>query len=52
MATGAPGETVPESGIYKCIWCGNEVTCVKGEVFPPCARKCTHVQYIMVRATR
>lgn len=36
-----PGDTVPASGIYKVIHDPqhaqeHEVTCVKGEVFPPC----------------
>ena len=46
-----PGELVPASGIYRCIRCGNEVTCVKGEPFPPCASGCAHSEYEMVRAT-
>ena len=29
------GKIVPESGIYKDLDTGNEVTCVKGEPFPP-----------------
>ena len=45
-----PGETVPESGIYACDNCGNEVTCVEGEPFPPCANGCKHPTYSLVRA--
>lgn len=40
------GETVKVSGIYKCSVCGNEVTCVKGEPFPPC---CKGSNFILVR---
>lgn len=29
------GEEVPVSGIYRCTDCGEEVTCNKGDVFPP-----------------
>ena len=30
-----PGETVPHSGIYRCINCGLEVTCIESEPLPP-----------------
>lgn len=30
-----PGSTVPMSGIYKCVGCKKEVTCNKGDPFPP-----------------
>lgn len=48
------GQTVPQSGIYgmynaqnkKC----NEVTCVKGELFPPTPSPDMH--YKLVRATK
>jgi hypothetical protein len=50
--TYSPGDIVPESGIYKCNTCGNEVTCVQGERFPPCANGCRHPQYSLVRRTR
>jgi len=44
------GEIVEVSGIYKCTSCGNEVTCVKGERFPPCS-KCHGSTFILVRQT-
>jgi hypothetical protein len=47
-----PGEIVALSGIYKCDSCGNEITCVEGEPFPPCANDCRHPTYTLVRATR
>jgi hypothetical protein len=31
----SPGQTVPESGQYKNTSTKSEVTCVKGEKFPP-----------------
>ncbi|HGO5857223.1 TPA: hypothetical protein ACK3JJ_001878 [Mannheimia haemolytica] len=31
----SPGKVVPTSGIYRCIYCGNEVACNKGDPFPP-----------------
>jgi hypothetical protein len=43
------GQKVPQSGIYRCVRCNNEVTCVKGEPFPPC---CAGSYFILVRATR
>lgn len=30
-----PGNTVPQSGIYKCTGCKREVTSNKGDPFPP-----------------
>lgn len=44
------GGTVPQSGIYKCNNCGNEITCVKGERVPPC-RNCGSATFTLVRAT-
>ncbi|WP_122503112.1 protein L [Pseudomonas viridiflava] len=29
------GEQVPASGIYRCYNCGDEITCNKGDKFPP-----------------
>ncbi|WP_460138204.1 protein L [Pseudomonas sp. S2_A10] len=29
------GETVPVSGIYRCVHCGDEITSNKGDPFPP-----------------
>lgn len=43
------GEIVQQSGIYQCSKCKNEVTCVKGEPFPPC---CAGNTFTLVRATR
>lgn len=43
------GQKVQVSGIYKCSKCKNEVTCVKGEPFPPC---CAGNHFILVRATK
>lgn len=47
-----PGETVPISGIYACTGCRNEVTCVRGEPFPPCRRCGTGAGYRLIRAAR
>ena len=44
-----PGEIVQKSGIYKCSVCKNEVTCVKGEPFPPC---CKGTKFILVSPTK
>lgn len=30
-----PGDTVPKSGIYRCVNCGDEITSNKGDPFPP-----------------
>ncbi|MGX2968227.1 hypothetical protein ACWIW6_09275 [Ursidibacter sp. B-7004-1] len=49
-----PGDIVPQSGIYgQYSSTGtkeNEVTCVKGERFPPAPRP--NMYYKLVRATR
>ncbi|MET3696889.1 zinc ribbon family protein [Bacillus oleivorans] len=45
------GSIVQQSGIYKCTSCGNEITCVKGERAPPCA-KCSGTTFKLVRATK
>ncbi|WP_099830444.1 hypothetical protein [Mesotoga sp. Brook.08.105.5.1] len=45
------GQKVEVSGIYKCTNCGNEVTCVKGERFPPCS-KCHKTNFTLVRRTK
>lgn len=31
----SPGDDVPVSGIYKCVSCKKEVTCNRGDPFPP-----------------
>ncbi|MGG4610783.1 zinc ribbon-containing protein [Providencia sp. Me31A] len=43
------GEPVVISGIYKCSKCGNEVTCVEDEPFPPC---CKGNYFTLVRKTK
>jgi hypothetical protein len=30
-----PGKKVPHSGIYRCVNCGHEDCCNKGDPFPP-----------------
>ena len=30
-----PGQTVPDSGIYKCKGCGKEIAANKNDPFPP-----------------
>ncbi|MBU0481756.1 MAG: zinc ribbon-containing protein [Proteobacteria bacterium] len=45
------GQIVEKSGIYACTKCGNEITSVKGERFPPCAQ-CRGTNFRLVRATR
>ncbi len=49
-----PGDTVETSGIYKVTHDSthpeeHEVTCVKGEPFPPC-RTCKHPRFVLVHA--
>lgn len=31
----SPGETVPHSGIYRCVNCGKEITSNEYDPFPP-----------------
>jgi len=45
------GQIVQKSGIYRCIKDGKEITCVKGEPFPPCAI-CHGTEFTLVRETR
>lgn len=45
------GNTVQQSGIYKCSDCKNEITCVKGDRCPPCVN-CGNTKFILVRATK
>lgn len=52
-----PGESVPNSGIYRVIHDPNhrsehEVTCVHGKTFPPCNHCGHHVRFVLVRAAR
>jgi len=54
MATFSPGDIVPESGIYNAHHsCAHpkQVTCVKGERFPPC-RICSKVSYTLSQKTK
>jgi DNA-directed RNA polymerase subunit RPC12/RpoP len=44
------GEVVQDSGTYKCIRCGNEITAVKGEVFPPC-KQCRGTDFVLSKKT-
>lgn len=48
-----PGQVVPNSGIYKVTHDAHtqphEVTCVKGEPFPPC-NSCQHPKFVLVKA--
>ena len=50
----SPGQIVPQSGIYGLYSSSgtktNEVTCVKGEPFPPTPQ--SGMYYKMVRATK
>jgi hypothetical protein len=48
-----PGDTVPESGIYRVTHdpkhaAAHEVTCVEGKTFPPC-KNCDHPRFVLVR---
>lgn len=45
------GATVELSGIYKCLSCKNEITCVKGDKCPPC-RKCNNTEFKLIRAAK
>ena len=48
-----PGDKVPVSGIYKVLHETHtephEVTCVRGEPFPPC-NTCKHPRFVLVRS--
>lgn len=55
-ATHKPGGAVPNSGIYECIRCKKEVTCNKGDPFPPQNKhqhgiNCTNVEWKLVAKT-
>jgi len=54
-SVGKPGEEVPKSGIYKVVHGAghaeeHEVTCLKGEQFPPCIGCGHHVRFVLVRS--
>ena len=50
-----PGDLVPDSGIYRVKHDNHarphEVTCVKGEPFPPC-RECSHPRFVLKYKTK
>lgn len=51
-----PGDTVPESGIYKVTHdpkhaATHEVTCIEGKTFPPC-KGCDHPRFVLVRSAK
>lgn len=55
MTTYKPGDIVPDSGIYKVTHDyvhheTHEVTCVKGERFPPCNHCGSHPRFTLVKA--
>lgn len=50
-----PGDEVPKSGIYKVAHHGghaaeHEVTCLRGEQFPPCHTCGHHVRFALERS--
>lgn len=50
-----PGQKVPYSGIYQVVHDlvhqeRHEVTCISGEVFPPCNKCGGHPRFELVRA--
>lgn len=52
METIHTGGTVQVSGSYKCVVCGNGITCVKGETVPPCAQCKEGRDFVLVYETR
>jgi hypothetical protein len=40
-----PGDVVPRSGFYQCIYCKNVVLVAKGNALPQCPGKCPEPAY-------
>ena len=49
MALYQPGDTVPETGFYQCIFCRLVVRCTEGLPFPPCPSECKRPVYAIVK---
>ena len=45
MALFKPGDVVPKTGFYQCIFCRTTVLCLKGHAFPPCKGGCPNPAY-------
>jgi hypothetical protein len=49
MALYRPGEQVPRSGFYQCIFCRSLLLCIKGSSFPECPCGCANPAYSFAR---
>jgi hypothetical protein len=54
MSIYKPGDRVPQSGIYKVVHDPkhaqeHEVTCIEGEIFPPCNGCGQHPRFTLIR---
>ena len=51
MALLKPGDIVPRSGFYQCIFCRRVVLVAKGSTFPQCPGKCKDPAYARTEKT-
>jgi len=41
-----PGDTVPKTGIYQCIFCRTFFRFVQGQLFPNCTEGCENPRFV------
>jgi len=44
-----PGDTVPKTGFYQCIFCRTLMLCTQGQFFPDCPEGCDNPRYSYVK---
>ena len=52
VALFSPGDTIPRTGFYQCIFCRQVVLCTQGRLFPACKSGCRKPAYGFVRKDR
>jgi hypothetical protein len=52
VALFSPGDSIPKTGFYQCIFCRQVVLCTKGGLFPACKSGCRKPAYGFVRKDR
>jgi len=52
MALHHPGDVVPHTGYYQCIFCRQVIYCTQGSSFPPCPGNCKSPAYAFTDKTK
>jgi hypothetical protein len=52
VALFSPGDTIPKTGFYQCIFCRQVLLCSKGSLFPVCTGRCRKPAYGFVKKDR